>query len=166
MNKNKIASILLVLLGLIIAGGSVYLVLSYATDIMNAIVEFVSSNDLSKLDKCGISTPPQFMKMRADLTTVILPFLYIGMPLILLVLSMLMFMAGFYYHRARHEDEYKKNEEMERQMVHKLVKKIGVSKPPEEEEAPSTEIASEPEPEPEEEEEAPPLVKPGKKARK
>jgi len=156
MNKNKVASILLVVLGLIIAGGAVYLVLSYATDVLQAIVDFASSNDLSKLDKCGISMPPQFMKMKADLFTVIMPFLWIGMPIVLLVISMLMFMAGFYYHRARHEDEYRKSEQLERDMVHKIVNKMGTPVKPEEPE----EVL------PEEEEEAPPLVKPGKKARK
>jgi hypothetical protein len=129
MNKNTIVSVLFVVLALIVAVGSIYLILSYATDMLNAIVTFVSTNNLTDLEKCGMKMPTEFAKVRADLTTVILPFLYIGMPAILIVVGILMFLAGFYSHKSRHEDEAKKKEQIEREMVHKLVRKLEVGKP-------------------------------------
>jgi hypothetical protein len=162
MNKNTIVSALFILLAIIIATGSIYLVLSYATDMLNAIVTFVSTNDLSKLDKCGINTPAQFGKLKADLATLILPAIYMGMPLILVVVGALTFLAGFYYHKARHEDEYKKAQLAEREMVHKLVKKIEVEKAPAEPEEPE-EVAPAQEPVDEEPEQEAPAPKAAKK---
>jgi hypothetical protein len=134
MNKNTIVSVLFVVLALIVAGGSIYLILSYATDMLNAIVTFVSTNNLTDLEKCGMNMPSEFAKVRAELATLILPFLYIGMPAILIVVGILMFLAGFYFHKSRHEDEAKKKEQIEREMVHKLVRKleVGKSQPPSE----------------------------------
>ena len=128
MNKNTIVSALFVLLALVVAVGASYLVLSYATGVLNAIVVFVSTNDLNNLGKCGISVPPEFAKLKADIFTVIVPFLNIGMPAVLLVVGVLMFLAGFYYHKSRHEDEEQLKERMQREMVHKLVRKIEVEK--------------------------------------
>ena len=156
MNKNTIVSVLFIVLTIIIAAGSIYLVLSYATDLLNAIVTFVSSNDISKVDKCGMTIPPEFLRLRTDLATLILPFLYIGMPVIIIVVGALMFVGGFYYHKSKFEDEKAKKDQMEREMVHKLVKKLDVGKqedfaemqdtPPVEEEAPAQEPMPKPSP--------------------
>jgi hypothetical protein len=141
---------------------------------MNAIVTFVSSNDISKLDKCGMTIPPEFIKLKTDLATLILPFMYIGMPVILIVVGVLMFLGGFYYNKSRFEDEKSKKDQMEREMVHKLVRKLDVGKspgagPPSEPSEPETvEETSEPET-PEESEEIPPEpeeVKPAAKTKK
>jgi hypothetical protein len=156
--KNKIISYLFVLLGLVVIVGSAYVIISYASDIFRAIVDFVTTNDYTKLRECGISTPPQFERIKADLTTVILPFMYLGLPLLLVIISMLMFMGGFYHHKAKHEDETRKTEEMEREMVRKLVKKVETEKAP-----PAMSRFSEeqdvPEEPSEEEEQAPKMMK-------
>jgi hypothetical protein len=130
MNKNTLVSALFVVLAMIVAAGSIYLVLSYATDMLNAIVAFVSTNDLSKLEKCGINLPAEFGRLKADLTAIILPFLYIGMPAVIIVVGILTFLAGFYFHKSKHEDECVKKEQIEREMVHKLVRKISVENKP------------------------------------
>jgi hypothetical protein len=173
MSKYKLVSYLFVLLGLIIIIGAAYLIISYASDILNAIVDFVSTNGFAKLQQCGVTPPPQFSKIKADLTSVILPFLYVGIPLLLIVISALMFMGGFYYHKGKFEDESRKHEELERQMVHKLVKRMESSKAsgrpsegepgeelPEEEPAPEAPEPEEPEPAPEEEQEEAPKARP------
>lgn len=169
MSKYKVVSYLFVLLGAVIILGAAYLIISYSSDILNAIVDFVSTNGFAKLQDCGVAPPPQFSKIKADLTTVILPFLYVGVPMLLIVISGLMFLGGFYYHRGKFEDEARSHEELERQMVHKLVRRMessrappaGQEEPPDEppdkpgDEPPEDEPEPEPGPEPEEPEEQP-----------
>lgn len=125
MNKSKMVSFLFVLLGLLVIIGSAYVIISYATTMLSAVVNFVTTNDFSKLQQCGVNPPGEFNKLKNDLTTVVLPSLYIGLPLLLIVLSSLMFLAGFYYHKGRHDEEIKKVEQLEKEMVHKVVKKMG-----------------------------------------
>jgi hypothetical protein len=124
MSKYKLVSYLFILLGVLVIIGSAYVIISYASDIINAIVNFVTTNDYSKLQQCGVTPPSQFNKLKNEFATVILPVLYIGLPAILIVISALMFLAGFYYYRGRLEDESRKQEELEREMVHKIVKKM------------------------------------------
>ena len=124
MNKSKMVGFLFVLLGVLVILGSAYLIISYASEMMTAIVDFVTTNDFSKLQQCGITPPAQFTKLKKDLTTLVLPSLYIGLPLLLIILSVLMFLGGFYYHKGRHEDELKKVQALERATVHKLVQKM------------------------------------------
>ncbi len=125
MNKSKMVSFLFVILGLLVIVGAAYVIISYMTNMMTAVVNFVTTNDFSKLQQCGVNPPGEFNKLKNDLTTIVLPSLYIGLPLLLIILSSLMFLAGFYYHKGRHDEELKKVEEMEREMVHKVVKKMG-----------------------------------------
>ena len=173
MSKYKLISYLFVLLGVILIVGSAYMIMSYSSDILRAIVDFVTTNDFTKLQQCGVNPPPQFGKIKADLTTLILPFLYAGIPLLLFVISALMFMGGVYYHKGKFEDETRKHDEMERQMVHKLVQKMGKSAlrvPPQEaedeREAPEEEAPAEEEPPVEEEPEEVPPAQPATKAAK
>jgi len=155
MSKYKMISYLFLLLGVLIIVGSAYLVISYASDVLGAIVDFVTTNDFTKLHQCGITPPAQFAKIKADLTTVILPFLYVGIPLLLIFLSFVMFQAGFYFHRGKHEDDARKSEELEKEMVHKLVKKMEAEKAPSPPHASSRPQYAE-EPEETSEEEVPP----------
>ena len=165
MNKSKIVSILFVLLGIVVMIGSIYVIMSYATDMLQAIVDFVTTNDFTKLQQCGVNAPTQFSKIKADFVTIIMPFMYVGLPLIMITLSALMFLGGFYYHKAKDEEETKKTSELKRQMVQKIVKKMSASQPSEpsapeeteaaEEDEPATEEAPEEEEEPEEEEPKP-----------
>ena len=149
MNRSKFVSLLFVVLGLLVIVGAAYVIISYATEMMTSVVNFVTTNDFTKLQQCGITPPEQFNKLKNDLTTIVLPSLYIGLPLLLIVLSSLMFLAGFYYHKGRHEDELKKVKAMEREMVHKVVKKMSKEK------GGSASYEEEDEDEPEEEEEEP-----------
>jgi hypothetical protein len=161
MSKYKFVSGLFVILGLLVIVGAAYVIIQYATGMINAVVDFVTTNDYSKLQQCGITPPSEFAKVKNEFATLILPTLYIGLPGLLLVVSALMFLAGFYYHRGKLEDEAKKHEELERQMVHKIVSKMESEKggqparavpPPR---APPARPPIRPEPEPEEPEEEP-----------
>ncbi|MEW6721988.1 MAG: hypothetical protein AB1324_01880 [Candidatus Micrarchaeota archaeon] len=125
--KNKAISYLFVILWLLVFGGAAYFVLMYMGGLFTAIVDFVTTNDYSKLQQCGVTPPPEFNKLKADLPT-ILPAVYLG-PVAIFFASFLMFLAGYFYHKARLESEAKKAEEMERQMVHKIVNKMEGDKP-------------------------------------
>ena len=148
MNKSRVVSILFVILGALAIVGVVYAVLSYAGDMLQAIVEFITTNDFAKLQKCGIEPPTQFSKIKADLATLILPGMYIGLPLAMILISVIMFLSGFYYHKAKIEDESSKSERIEREMVHKIVKKMETekapSKPAEAEDVPAPSEEAEP----------------------
>ncbi|MFH0884083.1 MAG: hypothetical protein V1861_00040 [Candidatus Micrarchaeota archaeon] len=124
MSKYKLVSGLFVILSLLVIVGAAYIIIQYATGMINAVVDFVTTNDYSKLQQCGITPPSEFAKVKNEFATLILPALYIGLPGLLLVVSALMFLAGFYYHRGKLEDDAKKHEELEREMVHKIVKKM------------------------------------------
>jgi len=161
MNRSKMVGFLFVLLGIAVIIASAAVIITYATETLTAIVDFVTTHDFTKLQQCGITPPAQFNKLKNDLTTVVLPSLYIGLPLLLIILSFLMFLGGFYYHKGRHEDELKRAEAMEREMVHKVVKKMRYGKGqapegPEELEEEEAEKELEEEYEEEEPEEPPP----------
>ncbi|MBD3209865.1 hypothetical protein GF318_00615 [Candidatus Micrarchaeota archaeon] len=154
MNKNKLIGILFVVLGALVIVGASYFVINYASSMLTAIVDFVTTSDFAKLQQCGVSLPPEFHTLKNDLTTIVLPFLYLGIPIILIGLSFLMFLGGFYYHRGRYEEEMVRMKDLERHMLHQAVKKIagkqpsrGPSEEPEEEteeEAEGEEVEEEP----------------------
>jgi len=151
MNKFKMIGILFVVLGALVIISASYLVMSYASDLLTAIVDFVTTTDFQKLQQCGVTAPGEFHKLKNELATMVLPFLYLGIPIILIILSVLMFLGGFYYHRGRDMDEMEKTKELERHLLRKAVKKIQGEKPSSDE--PEEEIEeAEFEEEPEEEE--------------
>jgi hypothetical protein len=122
-------SYLFIMLGVLVFAGSAYLLISYASDILRAVVEFVTTNDYTKLQQCGISPPTQFDKLKNEFATIILPSLYLGPIALFVVISAIMFLAGIYYQRGKVEDEAKKHEQLEREMVHKIVNKMERDKP-------------------------------------
>ncbi len=143
MNKNKIVSSLLILIALIVMVGSVFVFVSYATDILSAVVDFLTTNDMSKLSQCGAKLPTQFAKIKADFTTLILPSMYYGIPLLLILVSILMFFAGFFFNKARTEDEIKNREEIERDMIKKATERLAKQKAKEAEEVASRALQEE-----------------------
>ncbi|NYZ73953.1 hypothetical protein H0O00_02315 [Candidatus Micrarchaeota archaeon] len=155
MNKYKLMSYIFVLLGILVVVGSLYVIINYASDLINAIVNFVTTNDYSKLQQCGVSYPSQFDKLKAEFATLILPALFIGLPLLLIVLSAVMFIAGFYYQKGKLQDDVRKHEELKREMVHKIRKKMGVGVPEGSAPQPKAEAGEELEEEEPEEEELP-----------
>jgi len=128
MNKNKFFSWFFVVLAAAVMIGSVFVFVSYATDILNAIVDFITSNDLKKLAQCGAVLPPQFERIKGDFTTLILPLLYYGIPGLLLAVSVLMFFSGYFYHKGHHEEETRNREEIERDMIRKAAERVARQK--------------------------------------
>lgn len=158
MNKYKMIGLLFVVLGVLVIVGAAYLIILYASEMLTAIVDFVTTSDFAKLQQCGVTLPQEFHKLKNELTTIVLPFLYLGLPLLLILLSFLMFLGGFYYHRGRYQDEMSRMQDLERQMLRKAVKKIERVRavPPEDEDEEEELEEEEPEEEEEEPEEEPP----------
>ncbi len=150
MNKNKFVSYLFLVLGVLVIIGSTYVIYLYGTDIMTGIVEFIAKNNIDKLRTCGVVVPTQFSKMSADLPILVIPF-YIG---VLVFTSFLMFFSGYYYFKGKNEADAKKNEETEKEMVHRLVEQMGYTRPSRPS-RPAPKAPEPEEPEPEAEESAP-----------
>ena len=129
MSKYKMVSYLFILLGVIVFAGTAYLLISYASDILGAIVDFVTTNDYTKLQQCGVTPPTEFNKLKNEFATIILPGLYLGPIALFVVLSAIMFMAGMYYQRGKVEDDMDRHEKLEREMVHKIVNKMDQDRP-------------------------------------
>ncbi|MGV8085750.1 MAG: hypothetical protein ACP5N9_05875 [Candidatus Bilamarchaeum sp.] len=123
MKKNRVISYLFILLGLLITIGTAYVIAAYASEILKSVVDFVTTNDYSKLRQCGINTPPQFDRVKSDLTTLILPFLYAGLPVLFLIVSTFMFYAGAHHARAKLEEDADRNEQIKQDVVNKMARK-------------------------------------------
>jgi hypothetical protein len=97
MGKHNVVSGILVLVVILIIVVSTYTVLSYATGVLNAAVAFASSDQAGKLKACGITPPPELFKLEADVPTLVLPAIYVGLPGLAIIIAILMFIAGYYY---------------------------------------------------------------------
>jgi hypothetical protein len=134
MNKNKILSGLFMILAIIAIVGGIFMLVSYAIDVINIIVEFVTTTDIKRLASCGATVPSQFANIKADAPTLTLGLLY-GAPLLLLAVSVLMFFAGYFYHKGKDEEEARKKEEIEREMIRKAAERVARQKAKEAEDA-------------------------------
>jgi hypothetical protein len=97
MGKHNVVSGILVLIVILMIVVSTYTVLNYTTGVLNAAVAFASSDQAGKLTSCGITPPPELFKLQADVPTLILPAVYLGLPGLTILIAILMFIAGYYY---------------------------------------------------------------------
>ena len=125
--KNKVLSILFVILAVAVMVGAFYEIMSYATHLLQGIVDFITTNDFNKLKSCGVTPPESFSRLKAEFATLILPFIYWGLPLTFIFVAVLMFFSG-YYHRKSQEPQHPRPED--REMVHKVVQKMENEKTP------------------------------------
>ena len=130
MSKYGFVSGIFLILGLLAVAGVLYMVLSYAGATLNAMTDFVTTNDFTVLKNCGVNPPEQFDKIKSDLPTVILPFLYLGLPLSLILISVLMFLAGKYNEKGGREDEERRKERIEGEAEKKVIEKLAAERPP------------------------------------
>lgn len=120
--KDKVLSWIFLAVGIVIILASVYAVLLFSGSVLSAIVDFVANNDLNKIkSQCAAYIPSQFEDIKRDFATLILPMLYLGVPVTLIVLSALMYQAG--YHRRKAEEG-----EREKPLEHKYKEKISKGK--------------------------------------
>lgn len=122
MNRQKLMAMVLVIISMLLVVGSAYLVISYTSGVLNALLDFVTTNDFARLTQCGVNIPQKLLDLKGELTGVMLPALYLGIPLVLIALSILMFFGGYYYHKGRQLEliEKRKLEQNVKQAVKKL----------------------------------------------
>ena len=152
MSKYKFLSYLILLIGVAFIAASTYAVVTYMGEFLKGLVTFVSTNDFSKLQQCGINPPPEFDKLRTE-GPALLPILPFGYVVFMLVVSFLMFYAGYFWNKGKLEDDTHKTAQVEREVVHKIVNKMETERPPRQ--MPREEPEEEPEPEEEMAEEEP-----------
>lgn len=118
--KDKVLSWVFLALGIVIILASVYAVLVFSGSVLSAIVDFVANNDLNKIkSQCAAYVPAQFEDIKRDFATLILPMLYLGVPVTLIVLSALMFQAGYYRRKAEEAESEKPLEHRYKEKISK-----------------------------------------------
>ncbi len=123
MVNNKVKYNILVFLGILVIAASSLAIISYGTSILNVISDFVSSNGASKLNSCGVDYS-RFDQIKNDTTTLLFPAIYVGVPLLMIVLSVIMFYGGVYYNQAKLADEAEHRQKIEAE----IIKKVAASK--------------------------------------
>lgn len=107
MNTNKTVGILIAVACVLLIAAISFMVGSYTSSSLGAIITFTGSADYTKLQQCGVTSPELFNKIRNDFTF-ILPFIYVGVPIFLLVIAALMFLSGKLYQKGKAEEEKQK----------------------------------------------------------
>jgi hypothetical protein len=126
MNRTKFAGIVLGLVGVVLLAGSIFLALTYVGAIMNAMVGFVTTNS-GAISNCGISIPKEIVDLKDEIATTILPGLYLGIPLAVIIISVIMFAGGYFYGRGSYQDqlstEKRRKEAVEEEVERRVSKK-------------------------------------------
>jgi hypothetical protein len=93
---NTVAGILIFVVILTIVATTAMVVI-YATGVLTSAVAFASSDQIAKMQACGITAPPELFKLQADVSTLLIPAIYVGLPGLMMFIAILMFIAGHYY---------------------------------------------------------------------
>ena len=97
MGRHNTLSGILVLAAVLMIVATTFMVVFYATGVLSAAVSFASSDQIGKMQACGIAAPAELVKLRSDIPSLLLPAIYVGLPGLLIILSMMMFIAGYFY---------------------------------------------------------------------
>ncbi|MBN2478322.1 hypothetical protein JXB01_03470 [Candidatus Micrarchaeota archaeon] len=124
--KNKILSIFLALFAVLLVVGSVYLFISYISELGEGFITFFSSSNMQKMSsaQCGLEIPPEFESIRSNLAGVILPAIYLGLPLLLVAISLLMFGSGYYYGKHKTIEKYHLEKKVKEEVRTKVNEKM------------------------------------------
>lgn len=97
MAKNNTVSGILVGIVILMIAITSYMVVTYSTGVLTAAVAFASTDAVAKMEACGVSAPDELYKLRADVPSLLLPAVYVGFPGLMIIMSIMMFIAGFYF---------------------------------------------------------------------
>jgi hypothetical protein len=130
--------IVLGIVGIALLAGSIYMALTYVGAIGNIMIDFFSTNS-GAISRCGISVPDEIVQMKDQVATTIIPGVYLGIPLAVIIISVIMFAGGYFYGRGSYQDqlgkEKKHEEDVEKEVRYRVGKKKQMpKKEPEEEE--------------------------------
>ncbi len=146
MLKNKIMSYILSIIGTVIVIGGLYLLISYLSFIGKGAIDFVSVNNVDTISRCGIVVPDMFIQLRDQFATIVVPVLYLGIPVVMILVSIVWFFSGYYFGRYSVEEdlamEMRKKQEIKQEVEKRLKGKNPsrkVQEPEEEEEEPEEE---------------------------
>jgi len=100
---------------------------TYLGFIGKALIEFFSAGNIQSMNECGITTPQEFVDIRNQLPTTLLPAIYIGIPVSLILISALMFFSGYFFGKHTVEIELdahiKREDEIEDEIKRRTGKK-------------------------------------------
>ena len=127
--KNKIFSILLGVIGVILILACLYFTISYLSYIGKVLIDFFSANNVQAISDCGVFIPDEFTEIRNQIPSTILPAVYIGMPLSLILLSVLMFFSGYFFGKHKVEHDLDAHIRREEEIEEEVQKRVGGKKP-------------------------------------
>lgn len=126
--KNKILSLLFGIIGVILIIACLYFTISYLSYIGKVLIDFFSANNVQAISECGVFIPDEFTEIRNQIPSVILPAVYIGMPLSLLLLAGLMFFSGYFFGKHKVESELDAHIRREEEIEDEVEKRVGGKK--------------------------------------
>jgi hypothetical protein len=97
MGGHNVVSGILVLVVILMIALATFMVVTYTTGVLTAAVAFASTDQITKLQACGITVPAELFKLQADIPSLLLPAIYVGLPGLMIIIAILMFIAGHYY---------------------------------------------------------------------
>lgn len=115
MNGTKFMGIVLGLAGVILLAGGIYFAITYVGSILTAMVDFVTANS-NAISRCGITVPEEVSALKGDITTTILPAVYLGIPLAVILISAIMFAGGYFFGKGSYQDQLNKQKKQEEQV--------------------------------------------------
>lgn len=97
MGKNNRITFVFVFVVIVLMAIATFLAVDYTTGVVSAAVAFASTDQMAKLQACGVTPPPELFKLQADVPNFLLPAIYVGFPGLMIVIAIMMFIAGYYY---------------------------------------------------------------------
>jgi hypothetical protein len=126
--KNKLLAILFGIIGVIFVVACLYVGVTYLGFIGKALIEFFSAGNIQSMNECGITTPQEFVDIRNQLPTTLLPAIYIGIPVSLILISALMFLSGYFFGKHKVMGDLDSHIKREEEIESEVQKRTGSKK--------------------------------------
>ena len=126
--KNKVLSLVFGILGILLLIVSLYFAISYLSYIGKVLIDFFSANNVQTISDCGVVIPDEFTEIRNQIPSTILPAVYIGIPLSLILLSALMFFSGYFFGKHKVESELDAHIRREEEIEEEVKRRTGGKK--------------------------------------
>jgi len=126
--KNKVLSLLFGIIGVILVIACLYFTISYLSYIGKVLIDFFSANNVQAISDCGVFIPDEFTEIRNQIPSTILPAVYIGMPLALILLAVLMFFSGYFFGKHKVESDLDAHIRREEEIESEVQKRTGGKK--------------------------------------
>lgn len=128
MKKNKFVSLVLAVIGALLVIGGLYFLASYLSYFGQGLIDFVSVNNVETISRCGIVVPDMFLQLRDQFATVIVPLLYLGIPVAVILISVIWFLSGYYFGKSRIQEDLDFESRRKQEIEKEVQKRVGGSK--------------------------------------